>query len=300
RRRVRMELLPLMREIAPAFERHLLRLATILEQEEAWWEGEVASVLQDISGAPPQQSVKGESLLKIPRSPFTALHPAVQRRVLREWLRPHLSALHLPPFEIIEAIRGAAAEGRRASWQLSPTLRLTTDANALTLHTDTPKPKPYAYPVSLETPILIPEAEMWLELRSLNCPVWATEAAWTGKAQSQLNNAELPNHAVRGLACLEGVVQAAFDADAIQGSLIVRNGRPGDRFQPLGMKAPKKLSDIFIDRKVPKGERWRLPLLCDEAGIVWVPGYTIAERVRITPHTKRVLQATLYRNARTD
>jgi len=66
------------------------------------------------------------------------------------------------------------------------------------------------------------------------------------------------------------------------------------------MTAPKKLSDIFIDRKIPKAERGRLPLLCDKAGILWVPGYTIAERAKITPHTKRVLQATLYRNALTE
>jgi tRNA(Ile)-lysidine synthase len=62
------------------------------------------------------------------------------------------------------------------------------------------------------------------------------------------------------------------------------------------MPAPKKLSDIFIDRKVPRTERGRLPLLCDAAGILWAPGYTIAARARITPDTQRVLHITLRRN----
>jgi hypothetical protein len=47
---------------------------------------------------------------------------------------------------------------------------------------------------------------------------------------------------------------------------------------------------------MPRVERWRLPLLCDAAGILWVPGYTIAARARITPHTTRALHITLRRN----
>ncbi len=322
RRRVRMELIPLLREIAPAFDRHLLRLADILEHEEAWWEGEVGKVLQDlgqpsppvplshavgegVAGSPlpycgrggggeveearknevtapeievePYTTVRkgSEGILTIPR--LTVLHPALQRRVLREWLRPYLGTLNLPPFEILEGIRRAAIEGARTSWQLSDALRLTTDENALTLHFDAPVPEPYEYPAPLETPILIPEAGIWLELRSTDSPVRAEPASGLDKS-----------------------VQATMDADAIQGQLIVRNARLGDRFQPLGMTVPKKLSDIFIDRKIPKAERRRLPLLCDEAGILWIPGYTIAARAKITPHTKRVLQATLYRNALTE
>jgi tRNA(Ile)-lysidine synthetase-like protein len=193
----------------------------------------------------------------------------MQRRVLREWLRARLGALRLPPYEILEGIRRAALEGKRTSWQLSDTLHLTTDETALTLHTKPPDPEPYEYPVQLETPILIPQAGAWLEARLLNAPLPSLEAT--------------PD-------------DAFLDADAVQGQLVVRNGRRGDRFQPLGMPAPKKLSDIFIDRKIPRAERWRLPLLCDAAGILWVPGYTIAARARITSDTRRVLHITLRRN----
>jgi tRNA(Ile)-lysidine synthase len=268
RRRVRMELIPLLRDLSPAFDRHLLRLADILENEEAWWDYEVRSLLECGSVA----SADAETLLqhsKVGREFFTHLHPAMQRRVLREWLRARVGALRLPPYEILEGIRRAALEGKRTSWQLSDTLRLTTDEAALTLHTKPPDPEPYEYPVQLETPILIPQAGAWLEARLLNAPPPSLEAT--------------PD-------------DAFLDADAVQGQLVVRNGRRGDRFQPLGMPAPKKLSDIFIDRKIPRAERWRLPLLCDAAGILWVPGYTIAARARITPDTRRVLHITLRRN----
>jgi tRNA(Ile)-lysidine synthase len=268
RRRVRMELIPLLRDLSPAFDRHLLRLADILENEEAWWDYEVRSLLECGSVA----SADAETLLqhsKVGREFFTHLHPAMQRRVLREWLRARVGALRLPPYEILEGIRRAALEGKRTSWQLSDTLRLTTDEAALTLHTKPPDPEPYEYPVQLETPILIPQAGAWLEARLLNAPPPSLEA--------------MPD-------------DAFLDADAVQGQLVVRNGRRGDRFQPLGMPAPKKLSDIFIDRKIPRAERWWLPLLCDAAGILWVPGYTIAARARITPDTRRVLHITLRRN----
>jgi tRNA(Ile)-lysidine synthase len=268
RRRVRMELIPLLRDLSPAFDRHLLRLADILENEEAWWDYEVRSLLECGSVA----SADAETLLqhsKVGREFFTHLHPAMQRRLLREWLRARVGALRLPPYEILEGIRRAALEGKRTSWQLSDTLHLTTDETALTLHTKPPDPEPYEYPVQLETPILIPQAGAWLEARLLNAPLPSLEAT--------------PD-------------DAFLDADAVQGQLVVRNGRRGDRFQPLGMPAPKKLSDIFIDRKIPRAERWRLPLLCDAAGILWVPGYTIAARARITPDTRRVLHITLRRN----
>ena len=268
RRRVRMELIPLLRDLSPAFDRHLLRLADILENEEAWWDYEVRSLLECGSVA----SADAETLLqhsKVGREFFTHLHPAMQRRVLREWLRARVGALRLPPYEILEGIRRAALEGKRTSWQLSDTLRLTTDETALTLHTKPPDPEPYEYPVQLETPILIPQAGAWLEARLLHAPLPSLEAT--------------PD-------------DAFLDADAVQGQLVVRNGRRGDRFQPLGMPAPKKLSDIFIDRKIPRAERWRLPLLCDAAGILWVPGYTIAARACVTPHTPRVLHVALRRN----
>ena len=268
RRRVRMELIPLLRDLSPAFDRHLLRLADILENEEAWWEYEVHSLLEcgSVASADAEASLQHS---KMGREFFTRLHPAMQRRVLREWLRAYLGTLRLPPYEILEGIRRAALDGKRTSWQLSDSLRLTTDETTLTLHAKPPDPEPYEYPVELETPILIPQAGAWLEARLLPTPP------------------PTPNTTPD---C------AYLDADAVQGQLIVRNARRGDRFQPLGMPAPKKLSDIFVDRKVPRAERGRLPLLCDAAGILWVPGYTVAARARLTPDTKRALHITLRRN----
>ncbi|HUR81630.1 MAG TPA: tRNA lysidine(34) synthetase TilS [Thermoanaerobaculia bacterium] len=61
----------------------------------------------------------------------------------------------------------------------------------------------------------------------------------------------------------------------------VRNRRPGDRFQPLGMSQPKKLKDFLIDRKIDAGVRDRIPLLVWNGEIVWVGGVEVSERFRV-------------------
>lgn len=61
----------------------------------------------------------------------------------------------------------------------------------------------------------------------------------------------------------------------------VRNRRPGDRIHPLGASGSRKLKELLIDRRVPRRERDRLPLICVGDRIAWVPGVTIDQRFRI-------------------
>ena len=61
----------------------------------------------------------------------------------------------------------------------------------------------------------------------------------------------------------------------------IRNRRPGDRIHPLGADGSRRLKDVLIDRRVPRAERDRLPLLCVGERIAWVPGVTIEERFRL-------------------
>lgn len=66
-----------------------------------------------------------------------------------------------------------------------------------------------------------------------------------------------------------------------------RGGR-ATGFRPLGAPGARRLSDVMTDRKLPRFER-DIPLLCSGGEVLWMPGYTIAERLRITPQTKRIL-----------
>ena len=90
--------------------------------------------------------------------------------------------------------------------------------------------------------------------------------------------------------------QVTFDADALLGALSLRGRRPGDRFSPLGMgNQSVKLKDFFINMKIPRRAREKYPLLCDEEGIIWVPGYRMAQRVRVTDATVRTISFVLKR-----
>jgi len=92
------------------------------------------------------------------------------------------------------------------------------------------------------------------------------------------------------------VLMERFDADVLGKPFTVRTWRPGDRFQPLGMKGTKKLQDFFVDEKAPRWERHQVPLLCAADGrIAWVVGYRIAEPFKVTERTKRVVEVRIQR-----
>lgn len=81
-----------------------------------------------------------------------------------------------------------------------------------------------------------------------------------------------------------------IDSDKIEGSLTVRLRHDGDQFLPLGSPGSTKLKKFFIDHKVPKGVRDRIPILSDDRRIVWVVGYRIGDSVKITDGTKKILK----------
>jgi tRNA(Ile)-lysidine synthase len=65
--------------------------------------------------------------------------------------------------------------------------------------------------------------------------------------------------------------------------LLVRNRKPGDRLRPLGAPGERKLQDVMVDRKIPRGDRGGVPVVVDGAGrIVWVAGVAMAHACRVT------------------
>lgn len=87
-----------------------------------------------------------------------------------------------------------------------------------------------------------------------------------------------------------------FDYDKIENELSIRNRREGDRFYPLGLMGSKKLKDFFIDYKVDRDERDKIPLICDGDEIMWVVGFRISEKYKITDKTSRILEIIFDKN----
>ncbi len=82
---------------------------------------------------------------------------------------------------------------------------------------------------------------------------------------------------------------ATFDQTKLSFPLTLRRWQPGDYFFPYGMNKRKKLSDFFIDEKIPIPDKERCWLLCSGDNIVWVIGHRIDHRFRVTKRTKELL-----------
>jgi tRNA(Ile)-lysidine synthase len=84
--------------------------------------------------------------------------------------------------------------------------------------------------------------------------------------------------------------EAVLAARSLATPLVVRNRRPGDRFQPLGLRGRKKLQDLFVDAKIERSARDATPVIVDAEGrIVWVAGHALAQEFRVTDTTRDVV-----------
>ncbi len=80
-----------------------------------------------------------------------------------------------------------------------------------------------------------------------------------------------------------------FDYDKIHNRLMVRTARPGDYLTINSALDTRKLSDYFIDIKIPYSLRSEIPLIADGSHIYWVIGHRISEYPKVSDETKTLL-----------
>lgn len=88
--------------------------------------------------------------------------------------------------------------------------------------------------------------------------------------------------------------QAMLDVTHIKFPLTWRTWKAGDAFYPLGMRNRKKVSDFLIDLKLSRTDKESVTVLESQGEIIWVAGYRIDDRFKITDHTREVVIFTLY------
>jgi tRNA(Ile)-lysidine synthetase-like protein len=127
-------------------------------------------------------------------------------------------------------------------------------------------------------------------------PVNQMQVAEKGKPEGALAPSEtitpLPlvkGKGIKGIGLTENSFTACFDLEKAGDKLTVRTRQPGDRFQPLGMSQSKKLGEFMIDARIPRAWRERIPLVCSPDQVLWVVGWRIDERVKVTEATRKVL-----------
>ncbi len=261
RNRLRLDLLPeLARHYNPRLTEAVARTQELLREEDDFWSRETVRLLAEwgVGGSGPW-SMEIRELL--------GLHPALARRVLRKAVLradPALAGLNCAQVEAALHLgrrpRGGGETALPGGW------RLVREGGRLRL---TPPGGPAADAPG-ETPL--PPGEAGEGAAGGWIFTWRT---LTREAAGEPETAS-PR-------------RVWLDREQVTLPLRVRPWRPGDRFRPRGMTGTKKLQDLFVDAKVPRGERGRVPLVLSRGEIIWVVGLRLAESVGLKPETATVL-----------
>jgi tRNA(Ile)-lysidine synthase len=267
RNRIRHELLPLLeREFNPSIRETLLRTAEILRDEDFYLLHHVAE--RFYMAICQNDVVNIKALANCP--------VAVQRRVLRFWLGGESEVGSSFAFEQIEAIRNIArGDSPSAEVNLPDSLVVYREYEQLKkAKREELEPVRGKWPLNVEGETHIRELGVQLESEIV------------GQA------ARLPVFGPGNRAgCPTTALAECFDAAVLGESPFIRTWQEGDRFQPLGMTEEKKLQDYFVDEKVPRRNRGRVPLLCATDGrIAWVVGYRMAEPFKVTGQTRQAVR----------
>jgi tRNA(Ile)-lysidine synthase len=194
------------------------------------------------------------------RVKFDRLAAAVQRSVLYLQL---LQMGHAPDFELVERLR--APESQPVA--VGPEQWVSRDAEGLLRARKIKAPKFDARQI-----------ELALTARKGRVAVGNLALAWEILQAPGDRCAREPN-------------VEYFDADKVGGRVRLRHWRPGDRFQPIGMKSARKLQDLFTDLKVPREERHRRVVAATSRGkLFWVEGLRMAEGFKLEAGTERRLK----------
>lgn len=258
RNRVRSQLIPLLREYNPDIEEALLRTARAADADLAYINKEVSQLWGHAARERPDG-------IAIDRAEFSSLHPALKRHLVRSALQRLLGDLQDIESVHIESLLEAMSKpaGKRLSLPRGLAFYGDYSHGLITARGDVTCPLP-----ALEG-----------EYR-LNVPGETEFCGWRVRS-SILNHRPIENDEEKLKACL--------DLDVAGQELTVRGRRRGERFQPLGMEFTKRLQDFMVDAKIPRPWRDRVPLVCSRQHILWVVGWRIDHRARVTPSTKRVL-----------
>jgi tRNA(Ile)-lysidine synthase len=255
---VRNELLPKVEGKLPAVRSVILREASLFEADERFLDSFAEEILRH-EGVDPNASN-----LKIPVRTITGTQQAIGFRIIRVGLES--AGEPVRSCEAIERIWEKIRDGTTTwSMDLPGGIDVRREYEMLSFGGETPQGGfgPISVPLGAEIPI--PRAGCRIETRFLDrAEVGSFEAA-------------------DSMTCF-------LDAEKLTGELTVRSRQPGDRLEPLGMTGTQKVKDILINAKVPESGRDLVPIFCHENRPVWVVGYRMDQRFRITEETKRVVR----------
>jgi tRNA(Ile)-lysidine synthase len=263
RNRIRMELLPMMLEYQPRLIEHLGNLSDILRQEDQYLDQKA----KDFADRNLEEETKGE--ISISLSSFKGLPSPLKNRTVRYLLKRAGNGLRKITRHHINAVSVLAESSKPQGFLNLPNGIVVKKVYERLIFFMGKQKESIEFEYILERPGAI-------YLESLARTIYITEVNRSMVPEVM----DLPN-------------VAYLDGDRVRYPFKVRNFRSGDRFTPLGMKGSRKVKDFFIDLKIPSQTRRTVPILINQEEIVWICGYRIDDKYKITPKTERVFKVTL-------
>jgi tRNA(Ile)-lysidine synthase len=247
RNRVRFGLLPFLeKNFNPGIRQALVRMAELCRAEGARLDGAARRAMLRVLDRSGQR-------LNVAR--WGRLDAALQRRVLVAWLYRIGAGAEEVGFEAIERIvrlAGSRAGTREA--HLPNGIRLVRRYGVLAAEAEpTAAAKPFR--CRLRVPGVTDIAEAGLRVTTTFVQGFSRERG--GKP------GDLPARGTIGRSSVG------------RSGLFLRPWKEGDRMRPLGLDGSVKLQDLFVDRKVPRDRRKRIPVLECRGQIAWIPGYRV-------------------------
>ena len=264
RNRIRHHLLPqLAREWNPALPQTLAQTADWALAEESYWEAEINRLEETCLIAE-----SGHILLNVDN--LNKLPVAAARRLVRRAMERLRGDLRRIDFSHVAAIVKLAATQEGHGRVQLPGLDILRSFEWLRLSrlpAENPGRPDYRLGVPIPGILRIPgtELEIYLEL------------------VEKKDRSEPWNSVYNG-----GIV--GIDWCRLPGSLVMRNWRPGDQYQPRGSASAQKIKTLFQQFRVPLWERRYWPVLTDGVSVLWALRFGPAAEIAAGPESRTVLK----------
>ena len=183
-----------------------------------------------------------------PKAELAAMHPAVLSRVLQRWGKKNGSTLEQSH---VEKLIGLICAKDRFSYDLPGRVRFLCEDGACRFIREAPcstEKQDFFVKIFPEIPV------------ELQNGLLVISQSGSYNISSNIYNFS---------------IKANLRSAIIKGDLFLRHRREGDCYFYGGIT--HKLKKLFNDKKIPLQKRESLPILCDEKGIVWVPGFGVRD-----------------------
>jgi tRNA(Ile)-lysidine synthase len=247
RNRIRHALLPQLREFQPRIREHLSRMAAVARDEEAWWTRELARVMPGLvlpgkpvrGGGRANSTRPGEGGVAMELERIRAMHPALQRRVLRAAAGQVGAALTFDQTEALRTLAGASESGRGKPGRVELGAGLTAYRTVRELQICRSVESSF-------TPTPLPELELPVP-GILEAVEYGYRVTVSGK---------LPSGA----------------------TLLLRTPRAGDQVRLPHSGGVKTVKEVLERRGLSADERRVCPVLAVGNGILWIGGVEVEGR----------------------